>query len=167
MKSSLIRGLKEATAYQNDLVVDRFIGMYEIPGDEAEIIFRETKKWLWLCATANHERRNGCSVPRLVIDNHLLFIDEMWHNFILFTKEYHEYCRNNFGFYVHHKPTPERIKEQLRGEMELDSGFEEIMKLRKEQYSYIYDKLGSETLDLWYGQLCDKYTKQYFAQIRK
>lgn len=31
-------------------------------------------------------------------------IDEVWHQHILFTKEYHRDCLNIFGFYLHHEP---------------------------------------------------------------
>ncbi len=31
-------------------------------------------------------------------------IDEVWHNFILHTKFYDEYCQNNFGRFIHHNP---------------------------------------------------------------
>ena len=31
-------------------------------------------------------------------------VDEAWHNFILHTKVYQEYCLSNFGQFVHHNP---------------------------------------------------------------
>ncbi len=31
-------------------------------------------------------------------------IDEAWHRFILFTKDYHEFCNRFFGKYIHHGP---------------------------------------------------------------
>lgn len=31
-------------------------------------------------------------------------IDELWHLFILFTLEYHQFCNRYFGRYLHHKP---------------------------------------------------------------
>ena len=32
-------------------------------------------------------------------------VDEAWHDFILFTREYHEFCEKFCGGYVHHVPT--------------------------------------------------------------
>jgi hypothetical protein len=31
-------------------------------------------------------------------------VDEFWHQFILFTREYETFCRRVFGFFVHHQP---------------------------------------------------------------
>lgn len=31
-------------------------------------------------------------------------VDEVWHQFILFTKEYHEFCNRFLGHYMHHSP---------------------------------------------------------------
>lgn len=167
MNRSTICTLEEALRYQNDDIVDRFLGMYDMPFEEAEKIFLETKKWVWLSATASQERHSGGNVPRLIIDNFLIFIDEMWHNFILFTKEYHDYCMNKFGFFIHHNPTPRRIKEAMKVELSEGDALTVVLGRRKEQYSYIYDKLGADTLELWYGILCDKYTQMYFNRIRK
>jgi hypothetical protein len=33
------------------------------------------------------------------------YIDEFWHNHILYTKNYFEDCKNIFGHYLHHEPT--------------------------------------------------------------
>lgn len=166
-KRSSICGLKEAVAYRNDEVVERFIGNYDLSREDAEQIFLETKKWVWLLACATQDRRMGQRVPRLVIDNYLIFIDEMWHNFILFTKDYQEFCDENFGFFIHHNPTPQNIKEALRKDLNSDQGLDRILNIRKEQYSYIYDRLGGETLELWYGEMCDQYPRHYFLKIAK
>lgn len=31
-------------------------------------------------------------------------VDDVWHNFILHTRLYHEYCLINFGEFIHHNP---------------------------------------------------------------
>ncbi|QEC68739.1 hypothetical protein FRZ67_16030 [Panacibacter ginsenosidivorans] len=31
-------------------------------------------------------------------------VDEVWHNLILNTKYYHEYCTQKFGKFIHHTP---------------------------------------------------------------
>lgn len=31
-------------------------------------------------------------------------VDLAWHEFILFTRAYHHFCKNQFGRYVHHNP---------------------------------------------------------------
>ena len=55
--------------------------------------FTEVKKFLWLCAA------NDRSYPMMSRG-----IDELWHQFILFTVEYHNFCDRYFGQYIHHAP---------------------------------------------------------------
>jgi hypothetical protein len=31
-------------------------------------------------------------------------VDELWHEFILYTREYHQFCKNAFGSFMHHTP---------------------------------------------------------------
>ena len=35
-------------------------------------------------------------------------VDEVWHIFILFTKDYARFCDEVFGFFLHHQPTTVR-----------------------------------------------------------
>lgn len=162
MNENKILPLNHVLQYKNDDIIDRFLGKYSIPEIVAINIFMETKKWLWLLAVAKKERENGFYVPRLVIDDFLIFIDEMWHNFILFTHEYTEFCQEYFGFYIHHNPTPPRVKKIIQTRLNNLTGFEEMIEKRREQYSYIYDKLGATTLQLWYSDWSHLYTPEYF-----
>jgi hypothetical protein len=54
--------------------------------------FTELKKFLWLCAKSDEQ--SVLMVSKL--------IDELWHQFILFTREYHFFCDQFFGRYIHH-----------------------------------------------------------------
>lgn len=31
-------------------------------------------------------------------------VDELWHEFIIFTRDYHDFCNNVYGAYLHHDP---------------------------------------------------------------
>lgn len=31
-------------------------------------------------------------------------VDKVWHTFILFTRDYAEFCQKTFGFFLHHQP---------------------------------------------------------------
>ncbi|MEJ7658804.1 MAG: hypothetical protein WKG07_03825 [Hymenobacter sp.] len=46
------------------------------------------------------------------IPDDLLIIDEMWHNFILFTPAYHAFCQAHFQKYLHHVPATKQEKIQ-------------------------------------------------------
>ena len=97
-RSDKIYSLYEALEYQNDAVVYRFTPLWDVKFAEAKDLFLEAKRWLWLCAQLEEKR--------LMITTPLLIIDEMWHNFILFSREYMKYCQDYFGRYIHHAPTP-------------------------------------------------------------
>ena len=43
-------------------------------------------------------------------------IDLVWHQHILFTKEYSEFCQHHFGFFLHHSPTVPGYSNKTRKE---------------------------------------------------
>ena len=61
--------------------------------DEYRKAFTELKKYLWLSSVT------GRQLPMTSRT-----IDEVWHQFILFTFEYHGFCDRFFGGYMHHTP---------------------------------------------------------------
>jgi hypothetical protein len=57
------------------------------------LAFGELKKYLWLYAVT------GRALPMTSQS-----VDEVWHQFILFTVDYHRFCDRFFGGYIHHSP---------------------------------------------------------------
>ena len=49
-------------------------------------------------------------------------IDDAWHEFILHTKDYGEFCRDRYGRLVHHVPTSPLSCEGDTGEKKCSSG---------------------------------------------
>jgi hypothetical protein len=149
------RSLDEAIAYRNHHVIDRFVERYALPRAEAEDLFTETLRWLWLCARA--ERDPGA--PDVFIDDCMALLDEMWHTFLLFTREYSDYCAANLGGYVHHAPTTAEDKQRVAAEVKSDpEGFTARKEARlRALYEYVYDQLGEETLVKWYSTYPEKY----------
>jgi len=156
--------LEEALDCENQHeVIEGFMNRYNVSQTEAEEIFEETKKWLWLAAKSEE---SGLS---LSIDKPLLVIDEMWHNFILYTKYYQNYCLNKFNKFIHHLPTSKSTKEAHQIKMDENPTIE-INKWEKayhKQLSYIYDELGAETVMKWYEEFPTKYNTSYLNTIKK
>ena len=75
---------------------------------EGEALFTEVKRYLVLARTD----------PDLGWNMHSTVVDAVWHQFVLFTREYGAYCRAHFGEYVHHNPSnaPETPGEDGRPE---------------------------------------------------
>lgn len=150
-----------ALKYQNDEVIYRFLMLWEVSFAEAQDLFLETKKWLWLCAQPEKQRL-GITAP-------LLIIDEMWHNFLLFSRDYTEFCHDCFGRYIHHAPTPHSEKEEYKKQYEsaLSDLAEKNMQEQIEQYKLIYQKLGVETLIKWYLEYPERYDEDFFKKSYK
>ena len=51
---------------------------------------------------------------------HSLRIDDVWHQFILYTREYAQFCQNYFGGYIHHAPS-NAPKSDAEGRIEIAS----------------------------------------------
>ncbi|MEV6683339.1 hypothetical protein AB0N09_41795 [Streptomyces erythrochromogenes] len=103
---------------------------------EAELLFREVKRYCVLV----HEH------PDRSWQMHSLRVDEAWHQFILFTVQYQEFCERFFGRYVHHAPSnapvPAPATEGSLPERPTAS-FPEF----KNQYEVLF---GQELPDVWY-----------------
>lgn len=157
-----ICSLEEVMAYTHDEVVYRFYDNYDVTIEEAHDIFNEMKKFLFLSGRHVGEQRVFTHEP-------LFVIDEMWHTFILFTKDYHEFCMKYFGFFVHHNIVPREVKRLAIKELAEDreKASKKLKPLLTEYYNLIYETLGEETLVKWMKVYGTKYTKEYLTSIRR
>ncbi len=118
---------------------------------------------MWLCAVTTGDQN------AVAINAELTFLDEMWHTFILFTRDYAQFCHRYLGGYIHHAPTTYSEKKQTGHQFQ--KNFDDFLNQRKselkDQYSIIYDYLGEETLIKWYETYGEKYTKEYIKSVRK
>lgn len=96
--------LERILAFRSPGIPARIAKKMEIPIEEAEKLFAETLKYLYVCRQARKVR-----IPI----SPSLVLDEGWHTFILFTKEYARFCEECVGEFIHHvpdtgEPNPER-----------------------------------------------------------
>ena len=147
---SKLSPLEEALSYQNEELVFRFSEDHHVSIEDSQELFLETKRWLWLCAKRKVDFEAGRAeflhVPLLSEFN---AIDLMWHTFLLFTRDYAEYCERYFGFFVHHYP-------QTRADKAAFSADQRKAELEK-AYGFIYDELGREVLIRW----CEEYPARF------
>ena len=157
--------LDEVLQYECPDAVYRFRKTYGITHEESADIFVQVKKWLWLA----HQRRMAGLETGLSIDIPIVVIDEMWHNFVLFTKEYTAFCKHYFGYYVHHAPTTEAEELEHRGHLQSLTRVDR-MQARKDrmrsQYEYIYDHLGKDTFVKWYLEYPKAYGYRRLAELQ-
>lgn len=151
--------LKSLLLYRNDEVISSFCDSIAVEREEAQIIFVEMLKFLWLC----HVERDRAL---RTIDNPIIILDEMWHAFILFTKEYHIFSKRYFGKYMHHAPTTstERQKAMKPRSPQQQT---QLLQEQRARYSCIYDRLGRETFITWFHQFPMKYPAARILELRK
>jgi hypothetical protein len=149
---------------EDNIIIEGFMERYSVNRVEAEEILHETKKWLWL-ASENIKEKKGF---RLFIDNSLMIIDEMWHNFILHTRVYQKFCHEKLNLFVHHEPTPQA--EKIIG-FDSDEEKQKFQQQQEEklnqQLSYIYDKLGAETVSKWYEEFPEKFSEKKIQALKR
>ena len=71
-------------------VVRRFASTKAISDSDALEIFSELERFL----------DDACTVKRVPTKQ----IDDAWHEFILHTRDYADYCMRRFGKFIHHVP---------------------------------------------------------------
>lgn len=84
-----------ASVRPNDFL-NRYARRKRITRTESERYFVETLRFLWVCA-----QRDGTSAPSAPID-------ECWHEFVLHTSLYAQFCQRHFNRFIHHSPSDRR-----------------------------------------------------------
>ena len=114
----------------------------------AKQAFHELMKYLWLSQKLFIEKSNNAEQALLdfqaTVFSSMKEIDDMWHTFILFTKDYTSFCQEYYGKYLHHQPT---VKEEYKN---IRDNFDDYLLKTGKWIAYIYDNLGEETVRLWF-----------------
>ncbi|MEU1209169.1 hypothetical protein [Nocardia sp. NPDC005825] len=88
--------MADALGYEAPYLIEKLIKNCVVEtAAEGEELFREVKRYLLLC-NLDQDR---------VWSMYSLRVDETWHQFILFTRQYTEFCQRFFGRYVPHSPS--------------------------------------------------------------
>jgi hypothetical protein len=122
----------EVLAYQAPFLIDKLVAdRIADDEDEAHLLFREVKRFLVLVRSGDDAPWDMCSRR----------VDEAWHQFVLFTREYIRFCMRCFGSYVQHRPggAPSIASEELEGESSF-AGF-------RARYEAFF---GEPLPDVWY-----------------
>lgn len=151
--------LRSMLAYRNEDVIFRFTDQFAVSEAEAEDLFTETIKFLYLS-----------QLPATFINDDLLILDEMWHNFILFTPAYHDFCNVHFdGIYFHHVPATkaERMQRELDRAADAERAREVFLGKLGKLMEATYDHLGEATVRKWFQQYPEQYSKDRIKALRR
>lgn len=95
MKNSSLL-MQRALEVQLPRVLDRYMAEKGVSPDEAKKHAAELFRYLVLRARNPDARYPLASGP----------VDNLWHNFLLFTQEYAGFCQYVCGEFIHHQPGP-------------------------------------------------------------
>jgi hypothetical protein len=91
MEAAII-SVPHVMSYQNPKVLKRYRLDHNVDEAEAQRRFEGLKQFLIVCALTP-----GYKVTSDAIDS-------MWHTFLLFTKDYSEFCNRYLGRFINHEP---------------------------------------------------------------
>ncbi len=153
--------LSDVLTYRNADVINKFLEHFEMTFEEAEDLFNETLKWMWLCARDE--------IPPLFITHDLQILDEMWHTFILFTQDYAAFCDHYLGQFIHHAPTTKAEKVQAQQQCVEDP--ETFQRARRDELrtelTFIAKHLGSQTVLKWFVDYPRHYGPEFFERAAR
>ncbi len=95
--------------YDHPILRERMNVKYGWTEEKTSELFLEMKRFLFLCAT----NEVSLAPPEEV--------DEIWHNFILFTRDYADFCENVVGIFINHRPMSEAEKSGSDGTLVHDT----------------------------------------------
>ena len=86
----------------------------QLNADELELVLSALRDYFACCQQAGQKM---VSMPSQIVD-------DAWHEFILFTREYETFCKKTFGYFLHHTPA-----ESMSSPTVAQSGIKLIWKL--------------------------------------
>ena len=85
--------LAAVISYENPDVVERIAREHQMDMAQAESIFRDTLRFLYLAGATDAKHIAPTKN-----------IDIGWHAFLMYTRDYAQFCEANFGKFIHHAP---------------------------------------------------------------
>ena len=131
--------------YKNSRVINSFVRDEKVDEAKAIDLFQDVLRYLWITKKHSLDKKQFPNDENLqfvlVMHEEMREIDNMWHNFILYTHDYMTFCNEYFGEYLHHQRDMVETMEQTNAGFSMDL----------EKYlSYVYDHLGEIVLQRWF-----------------
>ena len=77
-----------------DIILAKFTEKHkDLTDADIKLVIKELKKYFYLSSLSS----DILIMPSIVLD-------DLWHEFILYTKEYNSFCNKAFGSFLHHSP---------------------------------------------------------------
>lgn len=144
----MLINLHKLLEYKNDNILLRYQNEYPNSMMTAKDALSELMKYIWLCHKHASDKQKYPEDESLhfncVMHIEMEEIDNMWHTFILFTKDYQNFCNDYLnGNFFHHDPLllkqPKVSRKKYAQELH-------------RYLSYICKNLGEESLMKWFKE---------------
>ena len=103
---SVARPLEEVITYRNPRVIARISSVHGLDPADAALLFLDLLCFLHRVS----ESGSGVVVPTPRID-------KAWHEFLLYTRDYFDFCHTMLGKFIHHDPGPSANLARANGDM--------------------------------------------------
>jgi len=139
--------LETLLRYRNPKVIATFRREHLVSESDAEDLFCDLLRWLWLCRAHDQDLcERPVSTPQtLSIFTPMKRIDQMWHAFILCTRDYSEFCEKYLGGFIHHEP--EISTDPATHETPTEAPEQEL----RTTLQYTCTRLGQQTMLRWFA----------------
>jgi hypothetical protein len=135
--------LASLLSYRHPDVLERFQKDFNATPEVADAVFADLIRFFYLGHRNLMLIQQGLETDYVVaIYPPLLAIDDMWHTFILFTRDYAAFCQSHFGYFIHHQPNID------------DANVLDAEERLGKFLSLVYDELGAETFMRWFKAYC-------------
>lgn len=145
----MLAPLNQILSYQHPAVVRRFQKDHPEKANQAEQLFSDLLRFFWSSKKHAIDRQANPKDDSLnfvfIMDEEMRDIDQMWHVFLLYTKDYMDLCESYFGEYLHH--LPDIVPTFEKGSFEFETNLNKFL-------SYVYDHLGEDVVTRWFSKSC-------------
>lgn len=100
-----VPALDELLRYRNPEVVARFVKDYGVEARTARLVFDDLLRFLWLSVWAQEKARPATEIAMFEA---MSIVDEMWHVFLTFSRDYEAFSIRYFGSYLHPGASPHK-----------------------------------------------------------
>lgn len=141
----MLASLNDVLSYQHPAVVRRFQKDHPAHAEQAEKIFTDLLRFFWSSKKHYLERQQNPNDESLnfvfIMDDEMRMIDQMWHVFLLYTKDYMDFCHKYFDEYMHH--LPDVVPTFEKGSFDFETNLVKFLE-------YVYDQLGEDVVKRWF-----------------
>jgi len=138
--------LSEILNYKNPSVLERFKRYHPDRSGKAEQLFEDLLYFFWGTKKHHEDKEKDPNNLNLnfsyVMDTDMEELDLMWHVFLLYTRDYNDFCQKYFGEFLHHQP--DLVPEFEEKSFDFKGNLEKFL-------NYNFDLFGEEVMGRWFA----------------